>query len=129
MKRRLPRVWNALLRGSIDRARAQVIADNTARQVVDAVIEDAAGLTTHQHNSVTARDRTCIFPGCRMPATNCDLDHRRPFAEHPETSTDGLAPLLRRHHHTTRHRQGWTYQPLPNGDYLWTSPVVSRVLV
>ncbi len=297
LKRRLPRVWNALLRGSIDRARARVIADNTAhldentaRRVVDAVIEDAAGLTTgqlaarvrrltietdpdtaqaryeeavdrrrvvleagpdgtatltgidlppdravaatnhinrlakqlnrqgdprpidqlradvylnlltgnpaegkggvveitvdlttltelshspaelagygpviadiarqitnaqtngewrftitdpnsrlpihdgttrrrpttHQRRSVTARDRTCIFPGCRMPATNCDLDHRRPFAEHPETSTDGLAPLLRRHHHTTRHRQGWTYQPLPNGDYLWTSPL------
>ena len=25
--------------------------------------------------------------------------------------------------HCIRHQTGWTYQPLPNGDYLWTSPL------
>jgi hypothetical protein len=33
---------------------------------------------TRQQRQVTAKDRTCVFPGCRMPARNCDLDHRIP---------------------------------------------------
>jgi hypothetical protein len=32
--------------------------------------------TTGQRRHVENRNRTCIFPGCRMPATDCDLDHR-----------------------------------------------------
>ncbi|HUP14858.1 MAG TPA: HNH endonuclease signature motif containing protein, partial [Acidimicrobiia bacterium] len=58
--------------------------------------------------------------GCRMPAIDCDLDHRRPWADGGPTKTSNLAPLCR-HNHNTKHRCGWTYQKLPNGDYLWTS--------
>jgi hypothetical protein len=41
------------------------------------------GITRRRPNrgrrrSVEARNRTCVFPGCRMPATECDLDHRIP---------------------------------------------------
>jgi hypothetical protein len=28
---------------------------------------------------VRARDQYCVFPGCNVPATKCDLDHRVPF--------------------------------------------------
>jgi hypothetical protein len=28
--------------------------------------------------SVETRNPTCVFPGCRMPSTDCDLDHRIP---------------------------------------------------
>jgi len=31
--------------------------------------------TTSQRREVEARDSHCVFPGCRMPATDCDLDH------------------------------------------------------
>ncbi len=79
--------------------------------------------TTSQRRTVTARDRRCVFPGCRMPATQSDLDHRREWARHHRTSTRELAPLCRHHHHIARHRIGWTYQRLPNGDYRWTSPL------
>jgi hypothetical protein len=79
--------------------------------------------TTAQRRSVTSRDRTCIFPGCRMPARQCDLDHRIPWAERHETSTNGLAPGCRHDHVTVRHRIGWRYRPLPGGDHLWTSPL------
>jgi hypothetical protein len=55
LKQRLPRVWNALLCGTIDQRRARVIADHTshldettARSVVDEIITDAPGLTTGQ---------------------------------------------------------------------------------
>ena len=78
---------------------------------------------TAQRRSVVARDRTCVFPGCRMPATDCDLDHRIPWAQKSETSTNGLAPGCRHDHVTVRHRIGWAYRPLPGGDHLWTSPL------
>ncbi|MET0788206.1 MAG: DUF222 domain-containing protein, partial [Cellulomonas sp.] len=29
--------------------------------------------------TVQARDVTCTFPGCRQPATRCELDHRIPY--------------------------------------------------
>jgi hypothetical protein len=76
--------------------------------------------TSRQRRHVEARHRNCVFPGCRMPAINCDLDHRRPWAYGGPTKTSNLAPLCR-HNHNTKHRCGWAYQQLPNGDYLWTS--------
>ena len=79
--------------------------------------------TPAQRRSVQARQPTCIFPGCRMPATGCDLDHRTPWSQQHSTSASGLDPLCRFHHVTVRHRIGWTRQPLPTGDHLWTSPL------
>jgi hypothetical protein len=79
--------------------------------------------TATQRRSVQARDRHCIFPGCRIPATQCDLDHRIPWAQHHHTATHRLGTLCRHDHHTSRHHLGWTYQPLPNSDHLWTSPL------
>ena len=76
--------------------------------------------TVGQRRHVGARHHTCIFPGCRMPAADCDLDHRQPWAEGGRTEVDNLAPLCR-HHHRVRHRSGWTHRPLPNGDHVWTS--------
>ena len=75
---------------------------------------------TGQRRHIEARDRTCVFPGCRMPATDCDLDHRTPWAEGGPTITENLAPLCR-HDHQIRHHADWTHQPLPNGDHKWTS--------
>jgi len=79
--------------------------------------------TASQRRSVEARDRTCIFPGCRMPATQCDLDHRTPWSQVRSTSIAGLDPTCRYDHITVRHRIGWSRQPLPGGDHLWTSPL------
>ena len=55
-----------------------------------------------------------------MPAVDCDLDHRQPWAHGGPTTIDNLAPLCR-HHHQIRHHSGWTHRPLPNGDHIWTS--------
>jgi hypothetical protein len=75
---------------------------------------------TEQQRHVELRDLTCVSPGCRMPAVECDLDHTTPYAHLPVTSTHGLAPLCRSDH-VKRHKFDWTYLPLPDGDYLWTS--------
>ena len=76
--------------------------------------------TADQTRHVESRNRTCIHPGCRMPARQSDLDHTKPWAETHHTTVDELCPLCR-HHHCSRHKFGWTYTPIAGGDYLWTS--------
>jgi hypothetical protein len=118
-----------------------VIAD-IARQVTErqhrsewrwTVTDPTTGLpvdqgTTRRRPSVAQRRQvetinpTCVFPGCRMPATSCDLDHRQPWAQGGPTTTDNLVPLCR-HDHRIRHQAGWKHQPLPGGDHHWTSPL------
>jgi hypothetical protein len=79
--------------------------------------------TTPQRRAVEARDRVCYFPGCRLPARQCDLDHHTPWAERQETTIEGLDPGCKHDHITVRHRLGWKHQLLPRGDHLWTSPL------
>ncbi len=76
--------------------------------------------TAAQRRQVQARSSTCVFPGCRMPAVECDLDHRTPYSAGGPTVADNLAPLCR-HDHRIRHAAGWTHQPLPDGDHQWTT--------
>jgi hypothetical protein len=76
--------------------------------------------TAAQRRQVQTRNRTCVFPGCRMPATACDLDHRIPVSEGGPTRVDHLVPACR-HDHRIRHQAGWKHQPLPGGNHLWTS--------
>lgn len=78
--------------------------------------------TTNQKRQVLGRNRTCVHPGCRMPAVDCDIDHTINYAHCKRTCTGNLAPLCR-HHHTIKHRWHWTYQRIPNGDFKFTSPL------
>ena len=83
------------------------------------------GTTKRRHNKeqgrwVTARNRTCVSPGCRMPAEESDLDHTKPWAQTGHTTVDELCPLCR-FDHCQRHKHGWTYIPIGGGDYVWTS--------
>ena len=61
---------------------------------------------------VRARHPHCRFPGCRQPATRCDLDHATPWPHGP-TTTDNLGPLCRRHHNLKTHTD-WTLHPHPH---------------
>ncbi len=82
---------------------------------------DSRRPTVGIRRQIIARHRRCVFPGCRMPAAECDLDHRIPWSETGPTSVENLAPLCPRHNRR-RQKTGWTYQPLPDGDYQWTAP-------
>jgi hypothetical protein len=94
------------------------------------LLTDAAGrflaLSTHSYQpteviarTVTSRDHTCVWPGCRRPSVTCHLDHRVP---HPEgrTCTDNLAPLCRRHHQV-KHADGYDLSRNSDGSHTWTS--------
>jgi hypothetical protein len=65
---------------------------------------------------------TCVFPGCRQPSYNCDLDHRKPVSQGGATHNDNLGPLCR-HHHMVRHHSPWLLEREPDGDHVWTSPL------
>jgi hypothetical protein len=76
--------------------------------------------TAADRREIEARNPTCVFPGCRMPSVDCDIDHRQRWADGGPTTVDNQAPLCR-HDHPTKDKKGWRYRPLPNGDYQWTS--------
>ena len=70
---------------------------------------------------VLARDRRCVFPGCRRSARHCELDHGDPYCTGGKTCPHNLHPLCTRHHHA-KHNAGWTVQRLDDGSYRWTAP-------
>lgn len=70
---------------------------------------------------ITARDRTCRFPGCRRAAELSDIDHAIPWDEGGKTSPENLGALCRRHHRLKTHG-GWKILSNPDGSCTWTSP-------
>jgi len=82
--------------------------------------------TTKQQNMVRALHPTCVFPpGCRMPALNCDLDHRIDHAHGGPTTVGNHAPLCRRHHRA-KHEGGWGYIKIGRAGIEWVSPLGHR---
>ena len=78
--------------------------------------------TAAQKRHLQALYPTCVFPGCRQPAFQCDLDHRKPRSQGGPTHNDNLGPLCR-HHHMMRHHAPWQLLRLPDGDHRWVSPL------
>jgi hypothetical protein len=78
-----------------------------------------AELTRYIH----ARDRTCRFPMCTVPAVACHLDHTENHLLGGPTQADNLGALsvgdhLRKHDP----RSGWTVEQPTAGTFVWTSP-------
>jgi hypothetical protein len=93
-----------------DTATGQPIATGTTKR------RPSAGL----RRDIEGRNPTCIFPGCRMPSVDCDLDHQKRWADGGTTTNRNLHPLCR-HNHRIKDEAGWTYRRLANGNYQWTS--------
>jgi hypothetical protein len=71
---------------------------------------------------VRGRDLTCRFPGCTVPAQNCDIDHVIPYPVGP-THPSNLACLCRKHHLLKTFWTGdWELALRPDGAAVWTSP-------
>jgi Domain of unknown function (DUF222)/HNH endonuclease len=77
--------------------------------------------TTHQQRKIEARNPTCVFPGCRMPSGQCDIDHHLAWKNGGLTTDDNLGPLCR-HDHRLKH-SGWKLKQTKPGHYQWTSPL------
>lgn len=97
---------------------SRVLADASTGSVLSV---DRYRPSEQMRRTLAARDRHCRFPGCRVPASRCDLDHTVPAARGGPTATGNLAHLCRGHH-TLKHHSGWHVAQESDGVLRWTSP-------
>lgn len=67
---------------------------------------------------ITARDRTCRAPGCRVPAHRADIDHIKDWALGGLTEEANLGTLCR-HDHNVKHHGDWQYHQIAPGIFQW----------
>ena len=70
---------------------------------------------------VRARDLTCRWPGCDVPAVNCDIDHTIPYEKGGPTHAANTKCYCRTHH-LLKTFWGWREQQLADGTLILTSP-------
>ena len=68
-----------------------------------------------------ARDLTCRWPGCDVPATHCQLDHTIPYADGGPTHAGNMKCYCPTHH-LLKTFWGWREKQLPDGTLILTSP-------
>jgi hypothetical protein len=67
----------------------------------------------------------CTFPGCTVPARNCEIDHRHQWRHGGHTNPANAAPLCDRHQKRKEH--GYTDHPNPDGTWTWHRPDGTRL--
>jgi hypothetical protein len=71
---------------------------------------------------IQQRDRRCVHPRCRVPASKADQDHRIGYAQRgPTTEANLSAPC--RHDHRLKDEGHWTLTTPRPGLTIWTSPL------
>jgi hypothetical protein len=70
----------------------------------------------------------CVFPGCRRPAAECDVDHRRDHARGGHTDDANLEPSCR-HDHMNKTVRGWRLIRSGQHTFTWISPLGRRHVV
>ncbi len=70
---------------------------------------------------IEIRNASCTAPGCRRPATTCDVDHTTPHGRGGRSCECNLGPLCRRHHRCKQAPRWTLIQPTP-GIFRWTTP-------
>jgi hypothetical protein len=71
---------------------------------------------------VFVRDRCCVHPACRMPASRTDQDHAVDHASGGPTRHDNLGSCCR-HDHRLQHAGGWRVQKPDPHTTVWYSPL------
>ena len=64
----------------------------------------------------------CLFRGCRRPATDCDLDHRREHTRGGATDEQNTGPGCR-HDHRLKTSGGWRLVRQDHQTFVWISPL------
>ncbi|PFG38877.1 uncharacterized protein DUF222 [Georgenia soli] len=109
-------------------ARALALGGTWRRVVVDPFTDTVldVGRTTYRPPAdmarlVRERDRTCIAPGCTVPARHCQLDHSVSWASGGHTAVYNLAPMCEHDHPRKTCGAFHVEQPQP-GTFIWTTP-------
>jgi hypothetical protein len=117
-------------RSPIDPATARQLAGNTAiweRLFTDpttgvTVATDSYRVPSPMRRFLQARDQHCRFPGCRVAAIRCEVDHTHDHALGGKTELSNLAHLCQRHH-SMKQFTAWRVRQLKGGVLEWTSPL------
>jgi hypothetical protein len=102
------------------------LVEAARRVVVDAsgtVIDlgRARCFTGHARIAAQLQSTTCIWPGCWVAATGCQVDHLREHQHGGRTNPGNGAPLCGRHNRH-KHNHRFTVQRGPDGDYAVMRP-------
>ncbi|WP_419922559.1 DUF222 domain-containing protein [Candidatus Poriferisodalis sp.] len=73
---------------------------------------------TRLRRALIARDRRCVWPGCKAPPSRCDAHHIWHWTHGGPTNLANLALLCHKHHHNL-HTQHLTIKHNPDGT--WTT--------
>ncbi|WP_147795933.1 HNH endonuclease signature motif containing protein [Cellulomonas sp. Y8] len=85
---------------------------------------------------IRVRDKTCVAPGCLVPACGCELDHTQEFHPRPGgdpdaplggTDADNLGPVCHRHHRL-KTDGGFRLRQIQPGLFEWITPTGHRYL-
>ena len=63
--------------------------------------------TAHQRHVLTIMDKGCVYPGCDVPASRCEVMHLHDWVNGGPTNIDNLALGCDYHHHRLT---GWTLE-------------------
>ncbi|MEV8023831.1 DUF222 domain-containing protein [Microbacterium sp. NPDC080220] len=86
------------------------------------VATDSYRVPSGMRRFLQARDQHCRFPGCRVAAIRCEVDHTRDYALGGRTELTNLAHLCQRHH-SMKQFTAWRVRQLKGGVLEWTSPL------
>jgi hypothetical protein len=89
---------------------------------------DAYRVSRRMKDWISARDRTCRFPGCERRAEKCEIDHAVAWDAGGRTVRGNLGALCKRHHLMKTHA-GWAIDvSADDGSCTWISPFGHRYL-
>ncbi|MEZ5380765.1 MAG: DUF222 domain-containing protein [Microthrixaceae bacterium] len=111
-------------------AAANSLVSQIRRIIVDAqgVVIDlgrARRFTGSARTAATAPHTTCIWPGCWLPASACEVDHLHEHATGGTTNPNNAAPLCGKHNRWKQ--KGFTIHRQPNGTWRLTRPDGTQV--
>ncbi|AZS42564.1 hypothetical protein BWL13_00098 [Microbacterium oleivorans] len=86
------------------------------------VSTDSYRVPSGMRRFLQARDQHCRFPGCRVAAIRCEVDHTHDHALGGRTELSNLAHLCQRHH-SMKQFTAWRVRQLTGGVLEWTSPL------
>jgi hypothetical protein len=77
---------------------------------------------------VQTRLPRCLFPGCRRPAADCQLDHRHEHGRGGATDEHNMGPACA-HDHQLKTSRGWRLVRRDETTYVWISPLGRKHVV
>jgi len=99
-----------------------LIADIATQAAKDVQTEQDARMPDAAEEAfIRTRDRTCRAPGCPVPATRTDIDHRVAYADGGPSHRGNCHSLCHLHHLAFRHRTGFTVTK-QGTTTIWTVP-------